>query len=91
MPLDYQVQEALKILTFCRKRVAVDVKKLLISAVSNAENNHGMDVDTLYVSSVSVGKDFVLKRFRARAKGRAAGIIKEFSNISLSVKKYEGK
>lgn len=86
-----KVQEALRILSFCKKRVAIDVKKLLSSAISNAENNHGMDIDTLYVSSVSVGKDFVLKRFRPRAKGRAAGIIKEFSNISLSVKEYQGE
>lgn len=85
-----RVNDALNALTFCRKRVAVDLKKLLLSAIANAENNHDMDPDLLYVSSIVVGKDFVLKRFSPRAKGRPGKIIKEFSNVTLILKEMKG-
>jgi len=79
------VEDALTQLTFSRKAVARDVKKLLQSAIANAENNHNLDVDLLYVSDVQVGRGLVMKRIRARARGRAARILKPFSNISITV------
>jgi large subunit ribosomal protein L22 len=85
-----KANEALSALSFCRKRVAYDVKKLLLSAIANAQNNHAMDPDLLYVSSIFVGKDFVLKRFRPRAKGRPGKIIKEFSNVTVTLKEMKG-
>lgn len=83
------VSNALLQLTFCSKRIAIDVKKCLQSAIANAENNQGLDIDNLVVSSATVGKAMVMKRFRARAKGRGARILKPFSNlyITLSEKK----
>jgi large subunit ribosomal protein L22 len=82
--------EALRLLTFCRKRAADDIKKLLLSAIANAENNHNLNIDELRVKTVSVGKDFVIKRFRPRAKGRACGIIKEFSRVTLVLEEVKG-
>ncbi len=79
------VEEALKQLTFSKKANARDVKKLLQSAVANAENNHDLDVDRLFVSEVNVGKSFTMKRIRARARGRAFRIQKPFSRISITV------
>ena len=76
-------------LTFSRRRVALDVKKLLESAIANAENNHQLDVDRLYVSEASVGKALVMKRFRARARGRTGRIEKPFSNMRLIVRERE--
>jgi large subunit ribosomal protein L22 len=76
---------ALADLQFSRKRIAVDVKKCLESAIANAENNHDLDVDDLVVSEASVGKNIVLKRFHARARGRGAGIEKPFSQITIVV------
>ncbi|MEO0348109.1 MAG: 50S ribosomal protein L22, partial [Pseudomonadota bacterium] len=73
--------EALTQLQFCRKRVANDVAKCLMSAIANAENNHNLDIDTLVVAEAYVGKDFKMRRFRPRAKGRGAPIQKFFSNI----------
>jgi len=78
--------DALIQLTFSKKAVSREVKKLLESAIANAENNHDLDVDRLYVSDVKVGKGIVMKRFRARARGRAAKILKPFSNISITVR-----
>lgn len=78
-------EAALKQLSFSRKAVAVDVKKLLQSAIANAENNHNLDIDRLYVKEVNVGKGIVMKRFQARARGRAFRIQKPFSNISITV------
>ena len=65
------------------------VKKVLNSAIANAENNHGLDVDSLIVSEAYVGKNFVMKRFRARARGRGARILKPFSELTIVVKEVE--
>lgn len=73
-------------LEFSRRRVAQDVRKLLQSAIANAENNHGLDVDRLVVSEATVGKTIKMKRFRARARGRAARIEKKISNMTIIVK-----
>ena len=74
---------AIRDLTFVRKRIAHDVKKTVQSAVANAENNNQYDIDNLYVDEAYVGKSIVLKRFRARAKGRAISIKKPYSNITI--------
>ena len=81
--------KALAQLAFSPRRVAQDVKKVLESAIANAENNHQLDVDRLYVAEASVGKAMVMKRFRARARGRAARIEKPFSNMRLIVRERE--
>lgn len=83
------VEKALDVLTFSRKRIAIDVKKTLMSALANAENNHGLDIDSLVVSEAYVGKSFVMKRFRARAKGRGVGIRKPFSHLTVVVSERE--
>ena len=74
---------ALTALTFSKRRVAGPVKKLLQSAIANAENNHRLDIDKLVVSEATVGKAFVMKRFHARGRGRSAGIQKFFSNMTI--------
>jgi large subunit ribosomal protein L22 len=76
---------ALTYLKFCKKRSARDVYKALYSAVSNAENNHGMDPSLLYVKESCVGAGIVIKRFHARAKGRSSSIRKRFSRLSITV------
>ena len=78
-----KVEEALVQLQFMRKRIAHDVKACLESAIANAENNHNMNVDNLFVSEVLVGKALVMKRIRARARGRSARIFKPFSNLTI--------
>ena len=83
------VERALNDLTFSRKRIAGDVKKVLESAVANAENNHGLDIDSLVVSEAYVGKNIVMKRFRARARGRGARILKPFSELTIVVREVE--
>lgn len=83
------VEKALNVLTFSRKRIAIDVKKTLMSAIANAENNHGLDVDSLVVSEAYVGQSFVLKRFHAMAKGRGVGIRKPFSHLTVIVTERE--
>ena len=70
-------------LSFARQRVARDIKKTVQSAVANAENNNQYDIDNLYVLEAYVGKSLVLKRFRPRAKGRASGIKKPYSNLTI--------
>ena len=80
---------ALAELAFSRRRIAAEVKKVLESAIANAENNHQLDVDRLYVKEASVGKSLVLKRFRARARGRVGGIRKPFSNLTVIVRERE--
>jgi large subunit ribosomal protein L22 len=80
-----KVDAALNALTFSPKRVAKVVKKVLQSAIANAENNHDLDVDDLVVSEASVGKNLVMKRFHARARGRGAAIEKPFSQITIVV------
>jgi len=79
------VEKALTDLTFSKKRIANDVKKALQSAIANAENNHSLDVDRLFVKEAHVGKGLVMKRFRARAKGRGARILKPFSHLTIIV------
>ena len=74
---------AIRDLSFARQRIAKDIKKTVLSAVANAENNYQYDIDNLYVTEAYVGKSIVLKRFRARAKGRASGIKKPYSNITI--------
>ncbi|MEE2687857.1 MAG: 50S ribosomal protein L22 [Pseudomonadota bacterium] len=81
--------QAIAALTFSKRRVAGDVKKLLQSAVANAENNHQLDVDRLYVREATVGKTLVLKRFRARARGRVGRIRKPVSNLTIIVRERE--
>jgi large subunit ribosomal protein L22 len=80
-----KAEQALNELTFSPKRVARDVKKVLQSAIANAENNHDLDVDDLVVSEASVGKNMVLKRFHARARGRGARVEKPFAQVTIVV------
>ncbi len=84
-----KVETALADLTFSRKRIAGSVKKTLESAIANAENNHNLDVDSLVVSEAFVGKQFVMKRFRPRARGRTGKILKPFSQLTIVVKEVE--
>jgi large subunit ribosomal protein L22 len=81
--------DALAQLTFEKRRVSNDVKKVLEAAIANAENNHQLDVDRLFVKEAFVGKTLVMKRFRARARGRVGRIQKPFSNITVVVKERE--
>ena len=85
-----EVEAALAELTFSKRRVAGLVKKVLQSAIANAENNHDLDVDALYVAEASVGKNMVMKRMRARARGRMARILKPFSEIRIVLREREG-
>ena len=82
-------EAALASLTFSKRRIAQDVKKVVQSAVANAENNHQLDVDRLYVAEASVGKGFVMKRWRARARGRVGRIQKPWSSITVIVRERE--
>ena len=77
------VEKALADLTFSKKRIAADVRKTLQSAIANAENNHGLDVDTLVVAEAYVGKNLVMKRGRPRARGRYGRILKPFSQVTI--------
>lgn len=83
--------KALIDLEFNSRRVAQDVRKVLQSAVANAENNHGLDVDKLYVAEAFVGKSITMKRWRARARGRAAKIIKPFSRMTIVVRERDAQ
>ncbi|MBL6958914.1 MAG: 50S ribosomal protein L22 [Rhodospirillales bacterium] len=82
-------ETALATLQFSRRRIAGDVKKLLESAIANAENNHQLDVDNLFVAEATVGRAMVMKRWRARARGRVGRIQKPFSNMRLIVRERE--
>src|SRR3954447_21154988 len=73
-------------LTFSRRRIAQDVKKVLQAAIANAENNHQLDVDRLYVKEATVGRAFVMKRFHTRGRGRSARIEKHFAHLSIVVR-----
>lgn len=84
-----KVEKALADLTFSRKRIAKDVKKTLESAIANAENNHGLDVDSLVVSEAYVGKGLVMKRWQPRARGRVGKILKPFSRLTVVVREVE--
>ncbi len=80
---------ALTDLEFSMRRISKDVQEVLKSAIANAENNHGLDVDRLIVSEAFVGKTLMMKRFRARARGRSASIEKKVSNITIVVREAE--
>ena len=82
-------EAALSELEFSHRRISGEVKKLLESAIANAENNHQLDVDRLYVAEATVGKTMVIKRWRARARGRVGRIEKPFSNLRLVVRERE--
>jgi large subunit ribosomal protein L22 len=84
-----KVSTALADLEFSRKRIAQDVRKCVMSAVANAENNHGLDVDNLVVAEAWVGKNLVMKRFHARGRGRSGAIMKPFSQITVVVREAE--
>ena len=81
--------DALSALSFSRRRIAGDVRKVLQSAIANAENNHDLDVDRLYIAEATVGKTMVMKRWRARARGRTGKILKPFSNLRVIVRERE--
>ena len=85
------VGTALAELEFSRKRIAIDVKKTLESAIANAENNHDLDVDDLVVAQAYVGKALVMKRFSPRARGRAGRIEKPFSNLTIVVREVQAE
>ena len=85
------VDDALSRLTFSRRRISGDVRKTVQSAIANAENNHNLDVDRLYVAEATVGRAMVMKRWRARARGRVARIEKPFSHLTVVVREREEK
>ena len=81
-----KVEEAMNILAFSKKALAVDVRKVLASAIANAENNHNLDVDALVVAEASVGKGLVMKRFHTRGRGKSTRILKPFSRVRIVVR-----
>ena len=81
--------DALNILTFSKKAMAVDVRKVLASAIANAENNHNLDVDALVVAEASVGKSITMKRFATRGRGKSTRILKPFSRLRIVVREQE--
>ena len=83
------VAKALADLSFSKKRIAIDVKKTLQSAIANAENNHNLDVDELVVAEAFVGKNLIMKRGRPRARGRYGKIMKPFSELTIKVRQVE--
>ncbi|WP_343563281.1 50S ribosomal protein L22 [Kiloniella sp. b19] len=80
---------ALAELTFNKRRIAEEVKKAVQAAIANAENNHQLDVDRLYIAEAYVGKSFVMKRFRARARGRVGRLLKPWSRLTVVVRERE--
>jgi large subunit ribosomal protein L22 len=84
-----KVAAALADLEFSRKRIALEVRKCLQSAIANAENNHDLDIDELVVAQAHVGKALVMKRFHARARGRAGRVEKPFSHLTIIVRQVE--
>ena len=84
-----KVERALADLEFSRKRISVEVKKVLESAIANAENNHDLDIDSLVVDQAFVGKNLVMKRWRPRGRGRIGRIMKPFAEITIVVKEVE--
>lgn len=85
------VSEVLKILKFCNLKLAPVVSGLVYSAMSNAENNHNMDVDNLYIKKIDIGRSFALKRFSARGRGKSSRILKTFSNIRVVLVEKQAK
>ena len=86
-----KVDEALSYLEFSKKRISHTVKGILESAIANAKNNHALDIDKLYIDEAYVGKNMVMKRWRARARGRAAKILKPFSQLTIVLKEKDKK
>ena len=84
-----KVEEAMNILAFSKKAMAVDVRKVLASAIANAENNHNLDVDALVVAEASVGKSITMKRFHARGRGKSTRILKPFSRVRIVVREKQ--
>jgi large subunit ribosomal protein L22 len=84
-----KVEDALNILTFSTKGMAPEVRKVLASAIANAENNHNLDVDALFVQEASVGKALTMKRFMARGRGKSSRIVKPFSRLRIVVRERE--
>ncbi len=84
-----KVERALADLEFSRKRISKDVKKVLESAIANAENNHDLDIDSLVVDQAFVGKNLVMKRWRPRGRGKVGKILKPFAEITIVVKEVE--
>tara|TARA_Y100000817_G_C16741266_1_gene492562 strand:- start:208 stop:606 length:399 start_codon:yes stop_codon:yes gene_type:complete len=78
-----KVDIAIRDLTFSEKRISKDIKKTISSAIANAENNYQYDIDKLFIKEAYCGKQIIMKRFRARAKGRASPIIKPYSNVTI--------
>ena len=81
--------DAMNILAFSKKAMAVDARKVLASAIANAENNHNLDVDALVVSEASVGKSITMKRFATRGRGKSTRILKPFSRLRIVVREQE--
>ena len=84
-----KVGDAMNILAFSKRAMAVDARKVLASAIANAENNHNLDVDALVVSEASVGKSIVMKRFATRGRGKSTRILKPFSRLRIVVREQE--
>lgn len=84
-----KVEDALNVLSFSKKGMAVEARKVLASAIANAENNHNLDVDTLVVAEASVGKAITMKRFTTRARGRSSRILKPFSRLRIVVREHD--
>ena len=86
-----KVEIAIRDLSFSEKRISKDVKKTISSAVANAENNFQYDIDKLFIKEAYCGKQVIMKRFRARAKGRAAPILKPYSNLTIILSEKQNK
>ena len=84
-----KAENALNILGFSKRRISNEITKILKSAIANAENNHQLDIDKLYIKEATVGKSMVLKRFRPRARGRSGKILKPFSKVKILVQEKE--
>jgi large subunit ribosomal protein L22 len=84
-----KAEEALNVLSFSKRAMAVDVRKVLASAIANAENNHNLDVDALVVKEASVGKAMTMKRFATRGRGKSTRILKPFSRLRIVVEERE--
>jgi large subunit ribosomal protein L22 len=86
---NHKAEDALNILTFSKKAMAVEAKKVLASAIANAENNHNLDVDSLVVVEASVGKSITMKRFHTRGRGKSTRILKPFSRLRIVVREVQ--
>ncbi|PZU57214.1 MAG: 50S ribosomal protein L22 [Sphingobium sp.] len=86
-----KVEEAMSVLAFSKKAMAVDARKVLASAIANAENNHNLDVDALVVAEASVGKALTMKRFHARGRGKSTRILKPFSRLRIVVREQSAE